>query len=453
MFKLFLKIFFSISFIKFFICLEGLSTIKYTYIIQLFFINLILAIVLVKRYRDKKFKVNSSFLVTLSFVVFFYLLNELVFLNELLILNRKWNLDSEVIHDNLTWYNWYFLLYFLLFQLGLDIRFRRITINWKRVKMNPLLVGYVFLFFGIIGSILSVGGLDEYLSIIGKFYLRSDSYINTVESLDSSITLILVLRSFLIPGALILFYVWNGSETDINFFKVITLFLILLFFGGVTGQRSVFLGFIIYVYLWKYFKSGQIFNLKNFSFFILFFFLSTLFAVLRDKQFLDFTLIKGLWKYALIHSGSTYLTNFSGIYTLIEYYSNFSFFKLDTIINQFSGIFGGPTPLTTEQFMWRELSSDNSSVPRYGMWFEFFLNYGYMSLAFALVHGSIIGLIARTIRLTGSSVFSVVYNSLILYLIIVLSFANWSYIPRQFAFLSFPIIILYFLSSIERSEN
>ena len=227
-----------------------------------------------------------------------------------------------------------------------------------------------------------------------------------------------------------------------------SLVIFLAIFNGVTGQRSHVINPVIFIAI-KYFYDNPTFKLKHVLSVFLFFSFTVLLAFYRDytQLGLDIQFSNFFVKFIplTIHAINSYVSNFSGVFSLLEYYTNEGLFKIDTIINQFSGILGGPSPITSQQYYWLDLTGQTGSNIRLGLFAEFFMNYSYYGILLMIIVGIIIRSIGSLPNNYKNSVVDKTLSAFFIYMLVFLVQSNFNYIPRQIFYLSWPYILLMFI--------
>lgn len=413
----------------------------FTFLVSLYITNLI--------YNETKPKYIK--LVLGLFYLTFFLLNELIFYNPLMVINRKWDTSLVNVQQTLSLGYFLFTISLLALNFGLNFKIRRIRFIKSKIILSHkwgVYLGVFFIIIGILGNIVLIGGIQNYIASIGNVFTYSDLYLERAESFETNLVLSLVLKSFMIPGTLLIYYSLRGVNVKKNILLISFLTIVLMIFNGVSGSRSDILLLIILISI-KFFYNSSTFKTKYLLYLTLFFVISVSLAFYRDYSQLgreiDFNILLILFVPLVVHAITSYVTNFNGVYSLLESYTNEGLFKVDTIINQFSGLLGGASPLTSQQYYWQNLISENGSNLRLGLFIEFFMNYSYYGILLMVIVGLIIKFIGSSQVHSKNSIVDNTISVFLLYMLIFIVQANFSYLPRQLFYLSWPYIILHFI--------
>tara|TARA_Y100001958_G_C21244627_1_gene573902 strand:- start:603 stop:1745 length:1143 start_codon:yes stop_codon:yes gene_type:complete len=368
-----------------------------------------------------------------------------------MILFRKWDISLINVHKTLSLGYLLFLISFILINLGMSLKIKKIRFTKSKLFLNykwGIYLGVVFILLGILGNIVIMGGIQNYVASIGSFFTYTDFYLERAESFETNLVLSLILRSFMIPGTLLLYYSLITISKIKNIYIIIFLTLILIVFNGSTGQRSDILNLVIFIFL-KYIYDNPIFRIKYLLYSTLFI-LSTIFlAFYRDYSQLGIEIDLNIFLNSLIplsiHAIVSYGSNFSGVFSLLQLYFHEGLFNIDTILGPISGLLGGASPLTSQQYYWMNLIGEGGPNIRLGLFVEFFMNYGYYGIFLMIFIGAIIKIIGSSRVHFKNSVIDNTLSAFLIYMIIFIITANYSYLPRQLLFLSWPYIILHFI--------
>ncbi|MFT7420428.1 MAG: hypothetical protein ACI9QN_001353 [Arcticibacterium sp.] len=394
-----------------------------------------------------------------SFFVFHIVFNNVVFTNEYLIYQREWNVENnDLMKSFILKYNTILFLAVIFFFVGAAIRIdnlrRYVSVFISKVTLTPrllMLLGVFFVAIGILGNILLIGSVGAYISKLSTFYAHSDVYNESVREVGSGIVFKKILQSFFIPGILLILWSYKHKSNFLFFVRLLCLVIFTMFFNGTSGQRSqilnplIFVGISYFLYVKKInpFKIGVL----GFVFFILALAIGYVRNQVGLEKDVDLSLLFG--NLGLISSifASQYLTNFSGALTLLDVIHVDGLFSVNTIWSSFTGLLGGPTPTTTEAYVWQYLTGDPfGSNPRYGLFIELYANYGYLGLVLMTLPGLCTKALAKIYRafITRDSVTVKIIVPFLILMAVLMVNGNASYFGRQLAYMSWPFYLLFF---------
>ncbi|MGW8122579.1 O-antigen polymerase [Roseivirga echinicomitans] len=395
-----------------------------------------------------------------SFFIFHIVFNNVVFSNEYLIYQRGWNIENnDLMKSFILKYNTILFLAVMFFFVGSAIRIdnlrRFVSVFIAKVTFTPrllMLLGVFFVAIGILGNILLIGSVGAYISKLSTFYAHSDVYNESVREVGSGLVLKKILQSFFIPGILLILWSFKHKSNFLFFVRLLCLVIFTMFFNGTSGQRSQILNPLIFVGISYVIFVNKMNPFKVGFFGAMFFIVAISIGYVRNQVGLgrefDFNLLFGNLGFISSIFASQYLTNFSGALTLLDIIHVDGFLRVDTVWSSFTGLLGGPTPTTTEAYVWQYLTGDPfGSNPRYGLFIELYANYGYIGLVLMTLPGLCTKGLAKIYRSfieRDSVTVKIIVPFLILMAVLMVN-GNASYFGRQLAYMSWPFYLLFFL--------
>lgn len=392
-----------------------------------------------------------------SFLIFHVLFNNIVFKNEYLLYQRNIDIDrSDLLISYILNYNLILFIAFAFYRVGNSFRVSGIgkliglILLPKKLDRSMLrLVGLSLILLGIVGNILLIGSISGYISKLFSFYTISDVYFENVETVGGGLVPKKILESCFIPGVLLVFWSYGNRVSKRFYLRIIVLVLFTLVFNGTSGQRSQILNPIIYLGI------SYILFLRKLSVFKIFFsgiifFIAVLgIGLIRDQagmfETVDISLLFDNFGTVSSLFTSQYLTNFSGSLTLLDIIGQEGFLEVNTLLSGFTGLLGGPTPTTTQAYVWEHLTGDPfGSNPRFGLFIELYANLGYSGLIFMIIPGVAIKAFSKGFRrLIKSKAITVkILIPFIILMSLLVVNGNASYFGPQIFYLSWPFYLL-----------
>lgn len=419
----------------------------------------------VKLYQETQDLFFPGFVAALTFAIFHVMNNMSVLSAPFLLLARKLPVESTplriVVIESyvvvfVAWLSYWFGYHVIqIFKIKRPLRSPPVV---RRSLTTPfyLVVSVVFIGLGILGNMIPLGGLSQYLHKMSYFFTREQEYVEFMQWGGTKYT---IAQKFLPVGLTLLVYGYS-LQKRLTALPQLSLFALAavanLFLSCSSGGRGTLLMVAFYAIILINYSITRL-KFRHLVIVLLPLMIFTFVLGIARSVFYYggigtdvLTLLRENLTTELKRFSGLYFTNYLGTLSLVQEVQTYGVAWGTTAFAGITGLLGGPTPVSTQSEIWYRLTGRYEGVnPRYGPPGELYFNFGFV--------GVIIGMFCIGILVKWMSDFyqacierpqTVANGILIIFIVHTAHFvmiANLNYLPPYFTYFSAPFYLVFFL--------